>query len=237
MTVSIGGATISGGVNLGDYVPVVRTGLQMQLDAGNTSSYSGSGSTWTDLSGNGNNATLFNTPTYSSSNSGYLTFNGTNQEARTSLFNNAITNVTMQVWINVTLSTVGCYFGNGTDSGGYHLGISQYFTTPATNAREMLYGNVRWVPTGTTYTSGWQLLTMALDGSSTPYMYVNGTFIGSYPGTAPITPSPGSGFCIGSQWGIRYSQMSVSAAYFYNRLLNSNEVDQNFQALRGRYAV
>ena len=237
MAVTISGATISGGINLGDYVPVVTSGLQMQLDAGNPSSYSGSGSTWSDLSGNGYNATLYNSPTYSASNGGYLTFNGVNQDARTTLFNNSITNVTMQVWINVTLNTVGCYFGNGSDPGGYHLGISQYFASPITNAREMLYGYIRWIPTGTTYTSGWQLVTMALNGSSTPFMYINGTLIGSYPGTAPIVPTAGTGFCIGSQWGFRYSQMSVSAAYFYNRFLNSNEVDQNFQALRGRYTV
>lgn len=54
----------------------VTTGLVLNLDAGNSASYSGTGTTWTDLSGNGNNGTLFNSVTYNSSNQGALVFNG-----------------------------------------------------------------------------------------------------------------------------------------------------------------
>ena len=52
-------------------------GLVLALDAGNTKSYPGSGTTWTDLSGNSNTGTLTNGPTYSSDNGGYLNFDGT----------------------------------------------------------------------------------------------------------------------------------------------------------------
>ena len=38
--------------------PIVTNGLVLNLDAANTKSYPKSGTTWTDLSGNGNNATL-----------------------------------------------------------------------------------------------------------------------------------------------------------------------------------
>jgi len=58
---------------------IVTSGLVLQLDAANTKSYPGSGTTWTDLSGNGNNGTLTNSPTFSSANGGIFTFNGTNQ--------------------------------------------------------------------------------------------------------------------------------------------------------------
>jgi hypothetical protein len=43
---------------------IVTDGLVLCLDAGNPKSYTGSGTTWTDLSGNGNNGTLTNSPTY-----------------------------------------------------------------------------------------------------------------------------------------------------------------------------
>lgn len=60
--ISIGpGITVNGPVASsggGDYS---TTGLQLFLDAGNASSYSGSGTTWTDLSGVGNHATLSST--------------------------------------------------------------------------------------------------------------------------------------------------------------------------------
>jgi Concanavalin A-like lectin/glucanases superfamily len=55
---------------------IVSSGLILNLDAGNSSSYPGSGSSWSDLSGNGLNVTL-NNATYSSNNGGYISFNGT----------------------------------------------------------------------------------------------------------------------------------------------------------------
>jgi hypothetical protein len=57
---------------------IVQSGLVLNLDAGVSSSYSGSGTTWTDLSGNGNNGTLVNGPTYSSSNGGGIICDGIN---------------------------------------------------------------------------------------------------------------------------------------------------------------
>jgi len=53
----------------------------LSLDAANSSSYSGSGTLWNDLSGNAYNATLTNGPTYSSSNSGFIAFDGTDDYA------------------------------------------------------------------------------------------------------------------------------------------------------------
>jgi len=47
---------------------IINSGLVLHLDAGNTASYPGSGTTWTDLSGTNNHGTLENGPTYSSSN-------------------------------------------------------------------------------------------------------------------------------------------------------------------------
>ena len=52
---------------------LVTDGLVMNLDAGDPRSYPGSGATWTDLSGNGNNGTL-NGPTYSNADGGFLAF-------------------------------------------------------------------------------------------------------------------------------------------------------------------
>jgi len=73
------GVTIGSGVKLiKELDPVVTTGLQLYLDAGNASSYPGSGTTWTDLTVNGRNGTLTNGPTYSGTNGGSIVFDGTN---------------------------------------------------------------------------------------------------------------------------------------------------------------
>ena len=58
-----------------EYMPdIVRDGLVLNLDAGEPSSYPGTGTAWTDLSGNGNTGTLTNGPTYSSANGGSIVF-------------------------------------------------------------------------------------------------------------------------------------------------------------------
>jgi len=63
-------------VNKGDYLGIVTDGLILNLDAGWYPSYSGSGTTWKDLSNNGNDGTLINGPTFNSLNGGYIVFDG-----------------------------------------------------------------------------------------------------------------------------------------------------------------
>jgi hypothetical protein len=55
---------------------VVENGLVLALDVGNSKSYPGSGTAWTDLSGNGNTGTLVNGVGYNSGNLGSLSFDG-----------------------------------------------------------------------------------------------------------------------------------------------------------------
>jgi hypothetical protein len=59
------------------YLGLITTNLVLHLDASNSSSYSGSGTTWTDLSSNSNDGTLTNGPTYSADNGGAIVFDGT----------------------------------------------------------------------------------------------------------------------------------------------------------------
>jgi hypothetical protein len=72
----IQGVTLTG-TYVVDLPGVVTTNLSMFLDAGNASSYPGSGTAWTDLSGNSRNGTLTNGPTYTSADGGSIVFDGT----------------------------------------------------------------------------------------------------------------------------------------------------------------
>ena len=56
--------------------PIVTNGLVLNLDCGNRLSYPTSGTTWTDLSGNNNNGTLTNGPTFNPNNLGSIVFDG-----------------------------------------------------------------------------------------------------------------------------------------------------------------
>ena len=55
---------------------LVTKGLVLALDAASPKSYPGSGTTWSDLTGNNLNATLFNGPTFSTDNFGTIVFDG-----------------------------------------------------------------------------------------------------------------------------------------------------------------
>ena len=92
---------------------IVTSGLVLLLDAGDQASYPGSGTTWTDLSGNGNNGTLTSGPTYSSEDGGSLVFDGvddyvTNNSTEFSIANNlfadAIGSWTVSAWFKFPVS-------------------------------------------------------------------------------------------------------------------------------------
>lgn len=216
---------------------IIQSGLVLSLDAGNVRSYPGSGTTWKDISGRNNNGTLTNGPTYSTGNKGTIVLDGSNDDIRTTLFTNARTNVTMAGWFYVNLGTVGTFLNNGDDPAGYCVGIGEYFGT-ADNQIVALFGYIRWILTGAYYQyTGWHHIVMTLDGSGIPSIYVNGVLIGTYPGTISNIPSAGTGFSIGSQWGIRYANTRCSNASFYNRTLSATEILQNFNMTKTRFGL
>ena len=74
---------------------IVTNGLVLHLDAGNSSSYSGSGNTWNDISGNNNHGTL-NGPTFVNSGLKHFVFNGTDDVASLNL--SSYSNLTFEFW-------------------------------------------------------------------------------------------------------------------------------------------
>lgn len=69
---------------------IVTDGLVLCLDAADRNSYPGSGTTWSDLSGNTNTGTLTNGPTFSSANGGNIVFDGTNDYVEMTTRNTAL---------------------------------------------------------------------------------------------------------------------------------------------------
>ncbi len=219
---------VNGGINNSN---IVSNGLKLNLDASNPGSYSGTGNTWYDLSGNNNHGTLMNSPTYDAA-SGSIVTNGTNQYLSVPLFNNSITNVTLQTWVFINLNSSGVFIANGYGN-GYNVGIGgSGYDSIGSNA-SMLFSGARWMFNTNTYTAGWHLVTMVLNGSSTPFIYVDNALKGSstgYPGTAPNTPT--GYLTLGAIPGDngRYYAGKFAAAYFYDRALTLAEITQNYNA-------
>ena len=110
----------------------VTDGLVYHLDAGNKRSYSGSGSTWTDLTGSGIAATLVGSPTYSSANGGSLLFDGSTQYATTASSLTSISGTGTSWTIEAFI------YYNATNSGGGPCIFTNYYTAGNLNIPQML---------------------------------------------------------------------------------------------------
>ena len=225
---------------------IVSTGLQLYLDAGNASSYPGSGTTWTDLSGNGKNYTLTNGPTYSSSNGGIITFAGASSQYATSaatLFNSTTFNTyTMNLWAYPT--GAGNFVqvnGQATPNTAYHYSAIE-ISAGGTISFGQWTGSlpVTTIATSTQSLNAWYNLVITYNGT-TATAYVNGTSVGS---TNIIWSSPGANTFMAlmaidtTNMGTgAYASGSLGAFMVYNRGLTADEVTTNFNALRSRYGI
>jgi len=218
---------------------VVTSGLILNLDAGNLKSYPTSGTAWTDLSGNANNGTLVNSPTYSNTNGGILTFNGSNQYGSTPLSLGGYTAYTLAAWIKTTvankeiLSTYGVH--NIFDlfiSSSNKLSVYAYATGGAVSYR---------VSTASITTGSWVYCVGVYQGSTaTLNTYVNGNLDnGALNGTIPASLAAGaSTVVIGNVTiGSFYFNGSMGQISIYNRALSAAEIAQNYNALRGRFGL
>jgi len=222
---------------------IVQDGLVLNLDAGASTSYPGSGTTWTDLSGNGNNGTLVNGVGYNSANGGSLTFDGVDDYS-TGNTNIAlgITNVSINCWVNIsTTSKKGAFLkiGSGGPS-GYAVGVGNNDMDSNGNEILGLFPGVRWIDTNINYGTGWKYVTLVLNASSVPSIYVNSTLIGSYSGLTPN--SPDSSYYVGRNvgdepLGARAFNGNIAQVSMYNRALTAAEIQQNFNATKSRFGL
>ena len=229
---------------------VVNDGLVLALDAGNTKSYPGSGTTWTDLSGNGNTGTLTNGPTYSN---GSIVFDGSNDNV---LITNPTTiknqNFTISVWVNPGTQNASIVSMIDFDHASSPVQGWVLQSEDATTNRYFYLGwrgESSWQPAGgggigagkgiQVTNSTWQNIVYSKNGTSL-LGYLNGTQL--YSGTsASSTVSYENnknlmiGSCVASN--SRAFKGDISNTTIYNRALSASEIQQNFNALRGRFGI
>lgn len=215
---------------------IVTNGLVLCLDAANFKSYPSSGATWFDLSTNQKNGSLINTPTYSTTNNGIFTFNGTNNYALvTSPFNFSTNNqLTASVWARSAVT-------NWNSLGMLVSKRDQFIIHPTSGLTVDYYVN--------TTTGGWQNIshtpaditvfnnyTMTYNAGSL-IAYFNGVQVNS--GSVGATLSSDTGNIeIGKDETLsRYFNGSIASVYLYSRALSSIEIQQNFEATRGRFGI
>ena len=219
---------------------VVQDGLVLNLDAGKFYSYPQSGITWTDLSGNGNNGTLVNTPTYSSANGGSIVFGGSNDFVSTALFDDTTTNRTFSVWYNPlnTLNTYPLNRGRDGAGNGWNLLLGSDNTSGNRYRCAVVVASGYFAySTSAVVLNQWVYLTGVWINGSSISLYVNGVFQSSTSVPSGSLRTSTQGWVLGSITTSIFSSQSIAQVSIYNRALSASEIQQNFNATRSRFSI
>lgn len=233
------GIIVGGGINIlsiGD--GLVTSGLTLNLDAGDSASYSGSGSTWTDLAGTADNISLVNTPTYTSGTPSYFTFNGSNQYG-TGSGTNVLpsTAYTKSVWF---------YLNGYLDNNLVSSSTGGHFMFMGASANRIYCGHANWNILGGTYLdypstatislSTWYYAVLTFNTTDGMVLYLNGTQDSTY--TARKNAHAGNGSTnIATFGGGNLLNGRIAQVHCYNRALTAAEVLQNYDTYKARYGL
>jgi len=214
------------------YSPKIATdGLILYLDSANSRSYPGSGTTWSDISRNNNDAVLFNS-SFSSDNMGSMVLNGTNTYAY-GISPSIGSEGTVNIWFKQSVA-------------GNNKGIFSIIPETPGIGYALFYigsGNQLTIYNGTSYSSSvpisdtysWNMATYAWSGASAS-IYINADDSTSV--TSSISFPTFGDYYVGV-----YSTLSptsffdgrISNVQVYNRMLSFDEISKNYLAIRSRY--
>jgi hypothetical protein len=225
--------------NLGRNRNIVTQSLVLNLDAGNRISYPGSGNTWFDLSGNNNNGTLVNEPTFNPNNEGSIVFDGVNDYVE----------VPNNVTLNSNIGTISVWFNSFTPLSGNTSIVGKHDTSNSNNGINIIVntnsvsGQIKGPGSLTNITGSsfpantWNNYTIVYTSGISYSSYLNGVLLGTNSlisftvSTQPLRIARS----FDSFWSIYKGQ--VANLLLYNRALTQAEVLQNFNATRGRFGV
>ena len=232
---------------------VVNGGLVLCLDAANPKSYPGSGTAWTDMSGLGNNGTLVNGPTFDANNAGGIVFDGVNDYMTTTVLPSGTDLFTLSFWIYLNTNLTGNWGGSnksaiiftGDNAGTYEFilltidgNVGPPYTIALSKYGQAKTGLCQISQTNIMPIQRWHNLVLIRDGAASQQIYLNGSLLT----TGNISDSMASAATMlsggATQSGYSgYLNGKFSNILKYNRALSASEIQQNFNALRGRYGI
>ena len=223
--------------SLPTFVPdVVIDSLQFYVDAGQVSSYSGTGTTWYDISGNSRNLTM-NSLSYSSNNGGYIIFDGSHTADSGSTYTINFSN-------GFTVESVAKFSGSSYEGLFAFNGGGDFMNLQAqggTNVRWEVESGQSFTSTSTLSSNTWYHFTCVYEGDSnntsgTARIYINGVEnnTSSLNGNR-VGQNQTSNFVLGLWDG--YLTGNIALSRMYNRVLTPTEVLQNFDATKSRYGL
>lgn len=214
---------------------IVTNGLTLYLDAANSSSYSGSGNTWTDLSGQNNHGTISGA-TYNNTNGGNFNFDGNDKVIIGNMLNNnAYTKI---AWFRPESQTYNIISGDGNSRHAFWMSYSNHTLYAGHNRNDGNGGS--WVLISNrpndpgNMLNQWWFGAVTFDTNNGFILYVNGEQVNSYAGYKIAPEGPGyvqiGFFCCGA-----YFDGDIPVVKIYNRALSASEILSNYRALKSRY--
>jgi hypothetical protein len=216
------------------YYPSINlSGLILLSDSANKNSYSGTGSTWYDLSGRGNDGALINGPTFNANtNKGAFTFDGTNDYVN---FGNSSvlqqSSGTLSAWAKASSPGAG-YRGIIAKQGAYGLFytnsvlVAYDWAADAPRSTGINIADNTWKNVVLTYQSG---------VSNGTKIYINGVSVLTT--TITIQSQVANLFGGAEANASQYASCQISSLNMYNRVLTEAEVANNYNATKGRYGL
>ena len=210
---------------------VITNGLVLYLDTAFAESYPKGGTTWYDLSGNGNHGTLTNGPTFNSGNGGSIVFDGTNDYVDLNYNFGIFSSYTFSFWARQDVANRFLVSYKSSTFSQYWYGDNSWKYIHGGVSGEYYYPKNLNIPLGS-----WGNFVVTYDGSNVS-IYRQGVFQGqqSTTGTSDWT----SGIMLGNAVTINNYAYGGRISNFglYNRALSSTEITQNYNALKGRYGL
>ena len=228
---------------------ILKTGLVMNLDAGDPLSYSGSGNMWTDLTEKGNNGTILSPNSYNAANGGYLQLsagNGISLPAASTDFNFTSGDFAIEIWAKpiaayqtlISLNTLSVGWSafrleSGQSDGEISLLQSSAFTSWDLYAPNSQVGFTR---------NNWHQILLSRV-SNNLIIYVDGVSkitLASVPSLKSNTP--GSSFntigsmTSGSSYG-SYSGIIAIVRVYKGNGLTASQALENYKAVKSRFGL
>ena len=235
--------------------PIVQTGLVLNLDASRSSSYTGTGTSWTDISGNSNNGTMVNGPVFGTASGGQISFDGVNDYVDCGdVLDMGTKSYTINIWIKLNSVSSQTFVSKalaGLQNYRFAVGVGNFGANNKLSA--FMQGNTFGAdvtPNGTTSLplNTWFMATFVFDRSSSISIYYNGTndtlvgsgVISQWNGLDFQSNNP---FRIGSYTDsnnstpINFTNGVIGTTQIYNRALSPTEITQNFNATKSRFGL
>jgi len=211
----------------------------LYLDAGNLSSYPGSGTIWTDLIG-GKQFNLINGPTYDSGNSGKIYFNApTNQYAECSTSLPSLSTFTTSVW----------HYWDGTNTGSLPCILTEIYTGGVMN---YFLGQLQGVVAQSGYFNGgfqvspqfsltpntWYQIVTTCDSSQVVKVYLNNTLISTTSTSGAQPSSSNSGIRLMRRWdNMEFWGGYLATVAIYDKALDSSQIASIWNTTKSRYGL